>query len=174
MVATLDPILSQINSCFSILILSSHLHLVLSSVVLPWGFLTHFDGISHIIFLCVNIVIMCRSVNYEVPQTQKSNILVERRMYFEFFTISLNHVLWMFSLLKKSDVLWSNFCIVPCGRFISSIDEDLVYQMYVTVGWKVPSLLFLARTCFTKWWAIVTTFQTQSKADHHTRVVVVL
>jgi len=116
MTATLDPILSHKNSFFSILILSSHLHLVLSSVVLPWGFLTHFDGISHIIFLCVNIVIMCRSVNYEVPQTQKSNMLVERRMYFEFFTIFLNRVLWMFSLLRKCGILWSNFCIVPCDK----------------------------------------------------------
>lgn len=112
--------------------ISSHLHLGLSSVVLSWGFLTHFDGISHIIFLSVNIVIMCRSVNYEVPQTQKSNILVERRMHFKFFTISLNHVLWMFSLLKKCDVQWTNFCIVPCGRFISSIEEDIVYQIYIT------------------------------------------
>ena len=88
-----------------------HFNIILPSsprtlyVVLPWGFLTHFDGISHIIFLCVNIVIMCRSVNYEAPQTQKSNILEERRMSFEFFTMFVNHVLWMFSLLKKCSVL---------------------------------------------------------------------
>jgi len=134
---------------FFILKLLPHFHLGLSTVVLSWGFLTHFDGISHIVFLCVNIVIMCRSVNYEVPGTQKLNILVERRMCFEFFTISLNHVLWMFSLLKKCNARWSNFCIVPYGRFINSIEEDIFYQMYVTVGWKVPSLLFLACMYFT-------------------------
>lgn len=115
---------------FFILKLSSRLHPGLSSVVLSWGFPTHFDGTSHITFLCLNIVMICRSVNYEVLQSQKSNILAERRMYFEFFTISLNHVLWMFSLFKKCDVWWSNFCIVLYGGFISSTEEDIVYQLY--------------------------------------------